>query len=571
MSDPISLFDGTFSAGGGGSGLQSSAVSDVSPENDLLERLASGSDSIDLPVDYSDFSKFVTFNSAESYVTITADAILNDYPFGGTADDLQAFKDSLDGYQRYFLGLWPSRSGHLRFDPSVSSSYVAVNDFGVDSGVARSSFISPGTGSLSIQCWVDAPIITGSNSTMVLFQKLSSNGDGIWVYLTGSEVRFSVSSGSTNAEVSASLTMSPSFFSAVLDRGSSTGTLSLYVGSTGSYPILESSTTVVLGARFDLGSGSFYVGSGSLTRKVVVPFTGSIDDLSVWSVARDAMALTASFNRKVYAQPGLIMCWRLDDAADSTPASFASILRDSSGHRLDGRVQSYFPALRGSGSLIGTPPDPILTVDDSDVWHYIVSAQQTGSSFDDTNPSNIFELFPDSFVEGASGEVFQAFALTIARHFDRIKLGIDQLVNLYRVNHGDFDQAPDALLQDVGAFFGWEMTGGFIDSDSLRYFLGRGIIQGPAGNIPLDQRLYEIKSAFWRRLLLNLPYLYKTKGTAEAVRALLRVHGADNGFIRLKEYAKRNEATFAVERVTSQKSVYALKFVSGSSVSFVAR
>ena len=570
MSDPISLFDGTFGAGGAGSGAQSATVSDVSPENDLLERIASGSDDIDLLVDYSDFANFVTFNSAESYATITADQILNGYPAAGTADDLQAFYDSLDGYQRYFLGLWPSWSGHLRFDPSHSSSYVSVTDFGVDSGAARSSFVSPGTGALSFQSWLDVPVLTGSNDTAVVIQKQNVAGDGLWVYLTGSQIRFGAASGSTSAEISASLSDNPNFFSAVFDRGGSTGSISLYLGTTGSFPELVSSASFSVGSRFDLGSGSFYIGSGSLAGKVVIPFTGSVDDLSIWNVARDAASLTSSFNRKVYAQPGLLMCWRCDDAKSSSPASFSSIVRDASGHRLDGRIQSYFPEIRGTGSLVGTPGDPVLTVDDNDVWYYVVSAQQTGSSYDKANPSLIFELFPGSFVDGPGGDVFTAFALTIARHFDRIKLGIDQLVNLYRVNHGDFDQAPDALLQEVGSFFGWEMTGGFIDSDSLRYFLGRGIMQGPAGNIPIDKQLYEIKSAFWRRTLQNLPYLYKTKGTAESVGALLRVHGVDNGFIRLKEYAKRTEAAIIAERVASQKSVYALKFVSGSTVSFVA-
>src|SRR5690242_13330102 len=133
MPDLFKLFDGSMTAGGGSavSSQNASSFSDVGPENDLLARLASGTDSVDLLVDYSDFANFVTFNSAESYVNVTAEAILNEYPIDGTVDDVQAFVDGLDGYQRYFLGGWPTWSGRLSLDPSVSSSYVSFTDFGV--------------------------------------------------------------------------------------------------------------------------------------------------------------------------------------------------------------------------------------------------------------------------------------------------------------------------------------------------------------------------------------------------------------------------------------------------------
>ena len=120
MADLFKLFDGKLGAGGSAviSSQNGSSFSGVSTENDLVNRLASGTDSVPLLVDYSDFSNFVTFNSAESYVNVTSDQILNAYPFGGSVDDVQAFVDGMDGYQQYFLGLWPSWSGHLRLNPA---------------------------------------------------------------------------------------------------------------------------------------------------------------------------------------------------------------------------------------------------------------------------------------------------------------------------------------------------------------------------------------------------------------------------------------------------------------------
>lgn len=290
----------------------------------------------------------------------------------------------------------------------------------------------------------------------------------------------------------------------------------------------------------------------------------------MWSTVRDAITLSGTYNRKVFSQPGLVAAWRFNDAAPTTPSSYGSIVRDSSGHRLDGRVQSYTGSLRGSGSLAYDSPDPTISLDDPSVVTYVVNAQTSGALYDRNNESLIWKLFPGAFSEQdpVSADVFKNFALIMARHFDRIKLYIDQFVNMRRVDYGDFDQAPDALLDDLGSFLGWDPQGSFVDADALGYFLSREVTAGPSGNAGLDTRLSEIKSQFWRRTLQNLPYIYKTKGTRESVEAVLRAYGADAGFIRLKEYARRAEVRVPLERVVADKSVYALRFVSGSTVSF---
>lgn len=565
MGDIFSLFDGKMGAGSAAavSAQTADSFSDVSSENDLITRLASGSDMVSLAVDYSDFANFVTFNSAESYVNVTADQILNDYPIGGTVDELQEFLDSLDDYQRYFLSLWPSRTGHLRFDPVVSSSYVRIDDFGVQDGASRSSFVSPGTGSLSIQGWVDVPAMTGSDDVIVIFQKLKAGTtEGISVTVTGSNLSFGVISGSTSWSVSGALTAMPMFFSAVIDRSSATGSVSLYTATTGSFPVLTDSISATFGSRFDLRSGSFYFGSGSLSSKTVRAFTGSIDDVSVWSSVRSLAALTSSYNRKVYAQSGLLGAWRFNEATPSTPSAIASIVRDCSGHRLDGRIQLYFSGSRVSGSLAGDSPDPILSLDDPDVIDYVVEAQTSGTAYDRENGSMIYNLFPEAFSKDS--ETFKNYTLIIARFFDRVKLYIKQLPNLRIVDHSYFNHAPDDLLEDVAALYGWELGGNFATADALRYFVGRDVVSGPQGNLSIDTRLADIKSRFWRRLLQNLSYLYKTKGTRESVESLLRIYGVNDNFVRLKEYARKSEARLPVNRVQSEKSVYALAFGSAS-------
>ena len=568
MADLFTLFDGSMGAGGGASVSRqtSDSFSLVSSENDLVATLASGSDSVDLLIDYSDFSNFVTFNSAESYVTVTADQILNSYPRDGSADDVQVFRNSLDGYQRYFLENWPSTTGHLR----LTSSFVRVDDFGVQDGVSRTSFINPGTGSFSIQGWLDVRTMEDTGDVGVVFSKSRADKRaGINVHVDGFFLVFMVHSASTTASVAAQIPDSmPMFFAGVLDRSTTSATISIYAGSTGSYPELMQTSEIPLESRFDLTSGSFYLGSGSVPIRDVRTFSGSMDAISVWSTARTLADMTGTYNRRIYAQPGLIGLWNFNDATADSPASYASIVRDSSGHRLDGRIQGFSAGVIRSGSLAFDSPEPILSLEEPSVVSYVLSAQESGSIYDRNNQSLIFNLFPESFSQGdpTSADVFRNFALILARHFDRIKTYVNQLSNLRRVHYGDFDQAPDEVLDIVARSFGWDLGAGFATSDALRYFVGRGVRPGPQGND--GEALADVKAAFWRRILLNLMYLYKTKGTGESVESLLRIYGVNSGFIRLKEYARREEQAFPLARVLSEKSVNTLMFSSGSSVSF---
>lgn len=572
MSDIFKLFDGAVNAGGEASvaNQDASSFSTVNAENELVAQLASGSDGINLLVDYSDFANFVFFNSAESYVGVTIDQIINEYPLDGSVSVLQEFFESIDGFQQYFLANWPSQIGHLRFNPAVSSSFIRFDDFGVQDGVARSSFMSPGTGSFSLQAWIDVPSHTGSNDVSVIFQKMnSSTGDHLTALVTGSQLLFTIKSGSASASVSASLTTMPMFFAASCDRSSVTGTITLYTATTGTYPTQVDSVSLAAGPLL-LASGSFFIGSGSVTSKIVRPFTGSLDDISAWSTARSLADLTSSFNRKIFAQDGLLAAWRFNEFSTQTPAAVGALVKDCSGHRLDGRIQRYFPTIRGSGSLAYDAPDPIMSLDDPQVSSYVVTALRSGSIYDRTNESLIFKLFPEAFIgrDPASAEVFKNFALILARHYDRIKLYIKQFPNLRRVEWGEFDQAPDELLSEVGRSLGWDLRANFVDANSLKYFLSRDVTSGPQGNAGLDTKLSDIKAQFWRRALLNMMYIYKTKGTRESVEALLRTYGVNNGFVRLKEYARKSEVRLSVDRVKSEKSFYALKFISGSSVRY---
>ena len=556
-----------------GGRLSLEMISSNPDEQDSIVRKIRNFEDVVPKVDYSDFENFVFFNSALDYFNITGEKILNEYPYGGSSLDLQAYVDDLDDYQRYVVDqAWPRNSGHLRFDSSISSSYVAVDDSGVDSsGVARCAMLSVGTGSLSIEAWLDAKDPGTSDGMSFVVQKLSSGGDGYSLCVSGSELTFMVSSGSFMDETSCPLAVGTRYVACVFDRDASM--ISIMSGSSDDFPVVVSSSPTTIVGDLNMGSGRLYIASGTLPTKTTVPFSGSIDDVRVWNTALHLSDVSSSYNAKVYAQSGLVGSWRFNESrttgSDYTVSDEWSIVLDHAGHRLGGRIVMPYSGLRASGSL--TPfgsPDVIMSFNAPEVKSYVAEQQTSGSEYDRLNDNIITSMMPSKMFDlQTQNDMLENFLYIIARSFDIIKVKTDQFKNVLRTNYTEFNQTPDALLEDAGRFFGWDFTGNFLNASTFQYLIGSGVLQGPEGNKELDVKLYEIKNEFWRRTLNNLLHIYKTKGSRESVEALLRVYGVGRGFVRLKEYGYMSDSGIETKRISSEKSSYAIELSGSSGIS----
>lgn len=518
-------------------------------------------------VDYSDFSNFVYFNSAFDYFNITGEKILNEYPYDGTDASIQNFLDDLDGYQNSVVSMWPKCVGTLFFKPASGKAYILVDDIGVDASVSKTGLLSPGTGSVSLEFWcIPPPALTGSNDAMFVVQKISGS-DGYSTYFSGSSLFFKVNSGSTSIELSSpTVPGQVSYFSCVLDRGFDVPLITVFSGSTTQFPAAVVSSSTSVGPMY-IGGSRLSIASGTISGKINVPLTGALDDVRIWNIARSIQDLSGTFNTRVNSQTGLVGLWRFNETG-SLNSNDVVIVRDASGHRLNGKIQNYFSGFRASGSLLPYDAGDLLLDFSSPEVQSLISDQQTsGSLYDKTNDNIITNLMPSQFFqleEFKNTDVLQKFLYIIARQFDEIKVSVDQFLNLFKTKYSRFNQTPDALLEEVGRYLGWEFTGNFLNASAFQYIFGRDVLFNLESNKELDLKLFEIKNEFWRRTLINLIYLYKTKGTRESVESLLRIYGVNRNFVRLKEFGYRPDVGVQTKRISSEKSIPVLAFGSAS-------
>ncbi|MHB8407910.1 MAG: hypothetical protein ACYDHY_07490 [Acidiferrobacterales bacterium] len=532
-------------------------------------------------VDYSNFANFVFFNSALDYFNITGEKILNEYPYDGDQGLLERYINDLDDYQQYLLNVWPVYDGYINFRPnpqvgalSGTSPYVTVVDMGRNEGNQGNVIapqLSPSTSSISVEVWCVPPptLASGSNTAMYLVQKVTgSDGSGYTMYFTSGTVNFLIQSGNLSTTVSAPTNPGvPSYYSAVFDNQNyDPPLLTIYTASFTTFPVPVASASSFITGSINCQQALFVMGSGTMAGYTSLPLTGALDDVRMWNIPLQPTDMSGTFNAKVYAQRNLQGMWRFNETGSIyNDATDNAIALDYSGKKLNGTIQNYWSGVRASGSLFPYDvADPILAVSAPEVQNVIAVQQASGTLYDDFNDNIITNMFPSKIFELENQPVLENFLYILARNLDQIKVSIDQFVKILKTNYTDFNQTPDAILDQIAQFFGWQFTGNFLNADAFQYLLGKGVLGSIENNLELDTKLFQVKNEFWRRTLTNLVYMYKTKGTAESVSALLNVYGINQSYVRLKEYGLQQNVTINTYRILAQKSVAAMAFGSGT-------
>lgn len=129
-------------------------------------------------------------------------------------------------------------------------------------------------------------------------------------------------------------------------------------------------------------------------------------------------------------------------------------------------------------------------------------------------------------------KVFQIYG----RSFDQVKNFIDALAFMNSVNYNVGNDIPSQLLVNLAQTLGWTSNFSPItDTDFLDSVFGN--TQTPT--YPGYARALtptELNYAFYRNLILNSAYLFKSKGTRRSVEFMMRLIGAPESLIEFNEH-----------------------------------
>ena len=169
-------------------------------------------------------------------------------------------------------------------------------------------------------------------------------------------------------------------------------------------------------------------------------------------------------------------------------------------------------------------------------------------------------ILPENFLElDSDGSIYQKLMQVYGEEFDHIKTYIDNLAYVHTVNYSNKETIPDKLLYKLSSLLGWSQPINFTDTDFFEF-----LAIEDENNKTLDDYNLEL----WRRILTNINWLYKKKGTRDAVMFIFKIIGAPECLVNFNEFVyKVRQSTYIP--VSSQPAPGAAGFFENTSDSIV--
>lgn len=118
--------------------------------------------------------------------------------------------------------------------------------------------------------------------------------------------------------------------------------------------------------------------------------------------------------------------------------------------------------------------------------------------------------------------------------YDKINLFITNIKFANTVTYNKLDNTPDVYLKNLARVLGWELISSVLENNLLaQYVLPK---ESTFAGQSVGLTLVEADVELWRRLILNTPWIWKSKGTRKSIEFLFKFIGTPLGLIQFNEY-----------------------------------
>jgi hypothetical protein len=140
------------------------------------------------------------------------------------------------------------------------------------------------------------------------------------------------------------------------------------------------------------------------------------------------------------------------------------------------------------------------------------------------------QLFEFDTNDKKGESIFQLYG----QSFDRVKKYIDNIAHMRNVTYDGINNVPDLLLKNLSDNLGLDSHTLFEEQNIEDTLYTRQ--DSVYGGQSIGKNLIESEHEFYRRLLVNLSHIYKSKGTRNSIEFFLRFLGAPEPMIKINEY-----------------------------------
>jgi hypothetical protein len=140
------------------------------------------------------------------------------------------------------------------------------------------------------------------------------------------------------------------------------------------------------------------------------------------------------------------------------------------------------------------------------------------------------QLYEFDTQDEKAAAVFQIYG----QSFDKVKKFIDNIAYMRNVTYDSVNNIPDVLLKNLSNTLGLDSVN-LLDEKSIDELLYTRTTS-PFSGVSLGYNLIDAEYEFYRRLLVNLAQIFKSKGTRKSIEFFLRFIGAPEPMIKIEEY-----------------------------------
>ena len=163
----------------------------------------------------------------------------------------------------------------------------------------------------------------------------------------------------------------------------------------------------------------------------------------------------------------------------------------------------------------------------------------SASAFDQDNANSLRNTLPEHVSRDDNNNVFLEFMDMVGQQFDEVWVYVKSLTDVNR----RIEKLSEGISKDVTIHFakalGLELYMGNDLINLPEFLLGKNLDGSDKYEKPSEQLTEEI----WKRILANLPFFIKAKGTERAVKGLLSCYGIPSSILRVREYGGPDKGT----------------------------
>jgi hypothetical protein len=159
--------------------------------------------------------------------------------------------------------------------------------------------------------------------------------------------------------------------------------------------------------------------------------------------------------------------------------------------------------------------------------------------FDKYNPNYIVHNIPEFIYADTDNADFLLFLDMIGQHFDAVWVHINGLTQMKVVDEAGLKGVPKDFVLNTLKSLGWNGRRSFDSQFLWEYAFG----QNKDGSPKYSTSLEDANNQVWRRILNNLPYLLKHKGTSRAMKAIMACYGVPQSMLTIMEFGGPQDPT----------------------------